>query len=118
MRTIIKANDHKEFYTEEKCFIDEIFNSNEYAHFSLARARVEPGVTTEVHTLKDTDEVYYILSGSGAMEIGGENKGTVNQGDLVFIPRNSSQRITNTADKNLVFLCICSPRFQIENYQQ
>ena len=118
MKKIIRADDHKEFYTEEKCFIDEIFNSEEYGHFSLAQARVEPGVTTAIHKLKDTDEVYYILSGSGEMEIDGENIGTVKEKDLVFIGRNKTQRITNTSGKYLVFLCICSPRFQIENYHQ
>ena len=118
MKTIIRADDHKEFYTEEKCFIDEIFNSEEYSHFSLAQARVEPGVTTVIHKLRATDEIYYILSGRGEMEVGGEKLGTVKEKDLVFIARNTTQRITNTSDKDLVFLCICSPRFQIENYQQ
>lgn len=113
---IIKANRHREFYTEEQCFIDEIFNQKEYGAFSLAQARVEPGVTTVLHSVSDTDEVYYILSGSGEMEIGGRIVGMVTERDLVFIPRNTSQRIKNLTDKDLVFLCICAPRFDTGNY--
>ena len=117
MKNIIKAGDNLEFYTEEKCFITEILNRADYNNFSLAQARVEPGVTTVVHTLKDTDEAYYILSGKGEMEIDGKITGTVGEKDLVFIPRNTTQRITNTASRDLVFLCICSPRFEISNYK-
>ena len=116
MKTIIRANEHHENYTGEKCFIDEVFNQKDYGHFSLARARVEPGVTTTVHTLSDTDEVYYILSGTGEVEIGGQVIGTVNERDLVFIPGNTSQRIRNPGQVDLVFLCICAPRFDPANY--
>ncbi len=112
---IVKATAHKEFYTKERCFIDEIFNRKDYGSFSLAQARVEPGVTTVLHTLSDTDEVYYILSGSGEMEIGGRTIGMVNEKDLVFIPRNTAQRIKNLTDKDLVFLCICAPRYDPSN---
>lgn len=118
MKWIIRATEHKEFYTEEKCFIDEIFNQKDYGPFSLARARVEPGVTTVLHTMSDTDEVYYILSGSGEMEIGGRIIGTLNERDLVFIPRNTAQRIKNLGNKDLVFLCICTPRFDTSNYRR
>ncbi len=113
---IVKATQHQEFYTDENCFIDEIFNQKDYGPFSLAQARVEPGVTTLLHTLTDTDEVYYILSGSGEMEIGGRIVGTVTERDLIFIPRNTPQRIKNLTDKDLVFLCICAPRFDTGNY--
>ena len=66
---------------------------------------------------KEKDEVYYILSGKGKMEIGGEVTGIVAERDLVFIPKNTTQRITNISDMDLVFLCICAPRFKIENYK-
>lgn len=118
MNMIIKSSQHKEFYTDEKCFIDEIFNQKDYGPFSIAQARVEPGVTTVLHSVSDTDEVYYILSGSGEMEIGGRIIGTVNEKDLVFIPRNTAQRIKNLTDKDLVFLCICAPRFDPSNYKR
>jgi mannose-6-phosphate isomerase-like protein (cupin superfamily) len=116
MNRIVRTNELTEFPTKENCFITEILNSESYINFSIAQARVAPGLSTEIHTLRDTDEAYFILSGSGEMEIGGDVTGTVNEKDLVFISRNTSQRIKNTGNKDLIFLCICSPRFEIKNY--
>jgi len=77
---------------------------------------VEPGVTTILHRLKDTDEKYYILTGIGEMEIDRKRVGEVRSGDFVIIPKNATQRIKNIGTDDLVFLCICFPRFTIENY--
>jgi len=115
---VIKNETLNEFYTDEKCFISEVLNREDYAPISVAKARVAPGVTTITHRLKGTDEMYYILSGTGEVEIDGKQVGTVKELDLVFIPAGKDQRITNTSDKYLVFLCICSPRFEVKNYQQ
>lgn len=118
MRKIIKSTTLTEFYTKEGCFITELLNTKNFTNFSVAQARVAPGVSTAIHQLKETDEVYYILSGKGKMEIGGEVTGIVAEKDLVFIPKNMAQRITNISDKDLVFLCICTPRFEVKNYEQ
>ena len=117
IKKIIKLHDSEEFYTHEKCYITAMFNNEDFKSFSVARSRVEPGITTEVHKLIDTDEVYYILSGKGEMEVDGELMGVVVANDLIFIPKNSKQRIKNTAYNDLLFLCICSPRFDGRNYQ-
>lgn len=116
MKKIISSQNLTEFYTEEKCFITEVLNREEYNFFSVAKARVQPGITTELHNLKDTDEAYYILSGKGEMEIDGENVGIAQANDMVFIPRNSTQRIKNITNEDLIFLCICAPRFKPESY--
>ena len=117
MKRIIKASDHAEFYTDEKCFISELLNSEVFNSFSMAQARVLPGVTTSLHRLRDVDEVYYILSGTGEMEIEDETKTIVGEKDIVFIPRNKTQRIRNTSETDLIFLCICSPRFHVGAYE-
>lgn len=101
-----------EFYTDERCYILELFNRPAYPRFSIARARVEPGVTTALHALEGTDEIYYILSGKGRMEVDGYLKEEVRAGDLVVIPAGRSQRITNVGEQDLLFLCICGPRFE------
>src|SRR6185369_7286528 len=95
-----------------------VLNKEGYPALSVARARVTPGVTTMTHRLKDTDEMYYILSGTGEVEIDGKRLGMVKEHDLVFIPAGEDQRIKNTSDHDLVFLCICSPRFEAKNYEQ
>lgn len=111
-----RPNPNEEFYTEEKCHILEILNTADFNDYSLAQARVEVGVTTEWHWLKDTDELYYIISGRGVMEIGDNFKKEVKPGDAVFIPKMEKQRIENTGETDLTFLCICTPRWEAKNY--
>jgi len=41
----------------------------------------------------------------------------VGAGDVVRIPANTPQRITNTGATDLIFYAICSPRFQAKCYQ-
>ena len=116
MQGIIRSQSKPEIYFEEKCFITELLNSEESPDVSVARARVNPGVTTVLHWLKDTEEKYFILSGSGEVEIDGKVNGTVQGGDLVIIPENSTQRIKNIGADDLIFICICTPRFETKNY--
>lgn len=116
MERILRTEDKSEKYTEEKCFITEILNSEESPDVSVAQAKVKTGVKTVLHKLIDTEEKYYILKGTGEMEIDGKIVGAPQAGDLVVIPKNSTQRIKNTGADDLVFLCICTPRFAVRNY--
>lgn len=103
-----------EFATSERCFITELLNHPTRPEVSLARARVAPGVTTELHAL-DVEETHVIEAGSGMMEVGGE-RFRVGPGDSVCIPEATPQRIENDGNVDLVFLCLCRPRFRPEGY--
>lgn len=105
----------EEFATEERCSIVESLNDPASPEVSLARARVAPGVTTRRHLLRGTVERYVILRGRGRVEIGGELR-DVAPGDRVLIAADVAQRITNTGAEDLVFDCLCVPRFLPENY--
>ena len=107
----------KEYYFEEGCYINELCNSNEDPDVSIARARVLPGETTRWHRLHNTVERYAILQGQGEVEIGQLPPTTVRQGDVVLIPAGCRQRIRNIGETELVFLAICSPRFQPDAYE-
>lgn len=104
-----------EFFTEERCYITELFNDRSAPETSLARARVEPGVTTQLHALRGLREIYIVESGHGRVEVDGI-AADVGPGDRVDIPADSAQRITNTGQGDLVFLCLCAPRFTPEAY--
>jgi mannose-6-phosphate isomerase-like protein (cupin superfamily) len=104
-----------EFLTEERCAIVEELNDPACPEVSLAQARVAPGVTTRTHLLRGTFECYVIREGRGRVEVGGEIR-DVSPGDRVLIPADTPQRITNTGDTDLVFQCLCAPRFLLENY--
>lgn len=115
--TILKKNPGQEFYTDEKCHILELSNSSSDPAVSIAQARVAPGVTTRWHRLKDTAERYCILSGCGRVEVGDLPPQEVGAGDVVLIPPNCRQRITNLGSDDLFFLAICSPRFMLAAYE-
>ena len=115
--TIKQQNIKEEFYTPEKCYITELSNTPDDPDVSIARARVEPGVTTRWHRLKETFERYVIISGRGIVEIGKLPPQEVIAGDVVLIPPMCRQRITNTGTEDLVFLAICSPRFSQDVYE-
>lgn len=103
-----------EYYTDERCYITELANAPSMPA-SLAIARVEPGVTTQLHALTDVTETYVLRCGEGLIEIDGESARVV-AGDQVVIPPGISQRITNTGGADLEFYCICTPRFEPHCY--
>jgi mannose-6-phosphate isomerase-like protein (cupin superfamily) len=113
---ISKFRPETEFYTEERCHIVEIHNRAEDEACSIARARVTPGVTTQIHALRDIDERYVILEGEGLVEVDAAAPVPVLPLDVVAIPAGTSQRITNVGTADLIFLCVCTPRFSAETY--
>lgn len=105
----------EETWTRERCFISELLNSDAHPDVSIARARVEPGVTTELHSLS-VYEWYVIESGRGQMRIGDDEPFLVEPGDTVSIPKYCAQQITNRGSDDLLFVCVCAPRFLQESY--
>lgn len=112
---IYKVDPKTEFPTSERCHIIESSNSSNDPGLSIARTRVEAGVTTQWHSLRDTSERYIIISGKGRMEVGNLVQDVV-PGDVVIIPANIRQRIANTGDEDLIFFALCTPRFKPEVY--
>lgn len=115
---LLRSDESKEFYTNERCHILEmLYNHDKTKPFSIARARVEPGVTTAWHRLKGIVEYYFILKGKGFMEIGEDRGFDVQANDIVKIEANQAQRIKNTTEQDLIFLTICTPPFTDKDYE-
>ena len=110
-----KAGNPDEFWIRERCFIREIANTPDINDFSLAETRVEAGITTELHILT-VREWYVLTQGTGNVEVDGNDPVAVGPGDVVEIPAGAAQRITNIGDNDLVFYCICLPRFTPDCY--
>ncbi len=110
---IIKYSSLSETQTPERCFIAENWSD---PAVSIARARVQPGVTTVPHHLKATQEIYIIAAGTGKLTVGTLPPTEVSEGDVVVIPAGNSQKITNTGNVDLVFYCVCTPRFTPQCY--
>jgi mannose-6-phosphate isomerase-like protein (cupin superfamily) len=114
---ILTTPETDEYYFEEGCFILELSNSEQDPQLSIARARVERGMTTRLHRLSHTIERYVILSGIGSVEVADLPAQTVSAGNVVIIPPLCTQKITNTGTDDLIFLALCTPRFQTQFYE-
>lgn len=105
-----------EFFTAERCHITELLNTSASPECSLAVARVEPGVVTQLHRLVGIAERYLVRAGEGMVEIDGIAH-ALKPGDAAVIPAGVGQRITNTGTIDLEFYCLCTPRFVPESYR-
>ncbi|MCH8117540.1 MAG: cupin domain-containing protein [Proteobacteria bacterium] len=104
-----------EVRTGERCYITEFINDPGMPEVSVARCRVEPGVTTQLHHLS-VIEWYVVESGHGEMRLGEDPPLRLGPGDTVMIPEGVAQQITNSGGDDLVFLCVCVPRFTSDCY--
>jgi len=110
---IRKLNDCEEFMAGDRTILRELLHPDKQPlalGYSLAHAIVPVGQTSQPHSLT-TSEVYYILSGHGAMSIDGETK-PVEAGDAIYIPPHAKQFIQNIGSEPLVFICIVDPPWQ------
>jgi mannose-6-phosphate isomerase-like protein (cupin superfamily) len=82
-------------------------------HQSLAEATLEPGQATQRHYHAETEEIYYLVEGSGEMEIDGETR-AVAPGDAILIPPGAWHQIT-AGSGQLRFLCCCAPAYRHED---
>jgi mannose-6-phosphate isomerase-like protein (cupin superfamily) len=114
---VIQHPTASEYFFVEGCFITEWWNTAMDPAASLARARVEPGVTTRWHRLRGVTERYLILEGQGRVEVGDLPPEAVGPGAVVLIPPGTRQRITNTGGVDLIFLALCTPRFTPAGYE-
>ncbi|MBT8086236.1 MAG: cupin domain-containing protein [Woeseia sp.] len=114
--SLVPANPAEELLTGERCYITELLNDKRAPAASLARCRVRPGITTELHCL-NVDEYYVITDGHGVMELGDDKPFEVHPGNSVVIPAGTPQRIRNNGSKDLVFFCVCLPRFAPDCYR-
>ena len=80
---------------------------------SLAQATLAGGQATERHYHAESEEIYYVVEGSGEMELDGE-RCPVAVGDAVLIPPGSRHQIRANED-GLRFFCCCAPAYRHED---
>ena len=79
---------------------------------SLAEASLPAGSATQRHYHKLSEEFYFIIEGTGTMEIDGELR-EVKPGDAILIPPGAWHQIT--AASPLRLLCCCAPPYSHED---
>lgn len=77
---------------------------------SVAEESLPPGHAVTPHFHRATEEVYYVLEGSGEMTIGDETE-LVAAGDAVFIPTGKWHSLRNTGATAMRIVLVCGPAF-------
>ncbi|HEY2373165.1 MAG TPA: cupin domain-containing protein [Gaiellaceae bacterium] len=95
------------FVTKDGSTIRELHHTAEQ---SLAEATLEPDQATARHYHRATEEIYFVLKGSGRMEVDGDTR-IVRRGDAVLIPPGAWHTLDNNGSSELRILCCCSPPY-------
>jgi len=113
---IVNRNRVQAFVTKDASEIREILAPRNSAiqRQSLAEATLHPGQASVEHCHPRTEEIYYILQGTGRIKVGEEAR-EVLPGDGIAIPPGQRHRIRNTGKEDLVFLCCCVPAYEHED---
>ena len=82
---------------------------------SLAEEVLPPGSAVGRHHHVETEEVYYIIQGSGQMTVGSETR-PVETGDAIFIPRGSTHTLENTGHEPMTILLVCGPAYSFDDH--
>jgi mannose-6-phosphate isomerase-like protein (cupin superfamily) len=106
-------NDVSAFTTKDGSEIRELlaYRNSCIRKQSLAEARLPVGAQTTLHYHPQTEEIYYILTGTGQMTIGGVGQ-LVGPGDAIAIPPGLTHTIRNVGTETLIFLCCCAPGYE------
>jgi mannose-6-phosphate isomerase-like protein (cupin superfamily) len=82
---------------------------------SLAEEVLPVGAAVGRHHHVETEEIYYILQGTGRMTVGSEVR-EVEAGDAVFIPRRKTHTLENTGKVPMTILLVCGPAYSYEDH--
>ena len=82
---------------------------------SLAEEVLPVGAAVGRHHHLETEEIYYILEGTGHMTVGSETR-EVGAGDAVFIPRGDTHTLENTGSTPMTILLVCGPAYSYEDH--
>jgi mannose-6-phosphate isomerase-like protein (cupin superfamily) len=112
-QNIININDCPQFITKDRSKIREIMapRNSIIPRQSLAEAVVPVGGATDEHYHKNSEEIYFVLSGVGEIRVNGESA-SVRVGDAIALPPKAVHKIWNRGDSDLVFLCVCVPPYE------
>ena len=83
------------------------------ANQSLVEATLARGERTERHYHAEAEEIYYLLEGTGEMEVDGETR-SLAPGDAVLIPPGARHRM-RAGEEPIRFLCACAPPYRHED---
>jgi mannose-6-phosphate isomerase-like protein (cupin superfamily) len=78
------------------------------ANQSLAEATIAAGEATTRHYHRASEEIYYLVEGTGEREVDGDVR-PVGPGDAILIPPGAWHRLRASGDGPVRLLCGCAP---------
>jgi mannose-6-phosphate isomerase-like protein (cupin superfamily) len=67
---------------------------------------LEPGEAPPLHVHHDTEQIFYVIEGTGVLSIGDDKTFPVQPGDVVRIPRSTYHRIQCNSAQPLRYLSV------------
>jgi len=104
---VIKTIEEIEVQPETYADYRPIFETK---RLNVTHVRIRPGETVPAHTHHDEDQIYYVVTGEGFVELDGART-DVGAGSAVMIPLGTEHLITNTGSEPLdyVFFVVFVP---------
>lgn len=78
------------------------------SEFSAGIVQLKPGKGHERHNHPDSEEILYVVSGSGKQSVDGEQR-EIGPGEMVYIPRGVYHSTINTSWQPLVLVAVYGP---------
>lgn len=111
------SRNRKSFAALDGAIVEELNTEKEREQLgiSLALGTLSGGRTARHHHHKVSEEIYYVLSGSGKIYLNGGKTG-INKGTFVFIPPGVVHALENPSEEELKILCIASPPYKEDDF--
>jgi mannose-6-phosphate isomerase-like protein (cupin superfamily) len=84
--------------------------------FVMGHVTIYPGGSVPLH-FHQQEEVYYIVAGSGRIQVNGESS-DVQAGDCIYIRPQLEHVLTNTAEQNMIMMFCYSPKTVAAHWAQ
>ncbi|HRF02738.1 MAG TPA: cupin domain-containing protein [Pirellulaceae bacterium] len=110
---VVRLDSVTPFITKDGSEIRELLahRNSSIRRQSLAEARIPVGSATTAHRHPNTEEIYFLLQGTGLMAIDDQSR-LVGPGDAIAIPPGAIHKLTNVGDVELRLLCCCAPGYE------
>jgi len=79
-------------------------------------SEIDPGSSSNVQS-HESEEVFYVVSGEGVVEVEGESQEVV-AGSVVVVPSRARHRLVNPGGKALKVLCSAAPAFERDDFDR
>jgi mannose-6-phosphate isomerase-like protein (cupin superfamily) len=116
MMDVINREDAEPFVAPDGAIIRELAASRNSCarQLSLAEAILPPGEALVEHFHRTSEELYYLLRGTGTVILDGEDR-AVGPGDAVVIPTGCRHTLVNDGTEDIVLLACCAPEWRADD---